>query len=131
MDKRFKKYTGDKEKFKIYIGLEKNFQISAMIYLRSIGLLAFHVPNGGNRKRLEAISLKEQGVLPGVSDILILEPSGKYHALIIELKVKGGKVSEAQETFLNHANRLKYKGIVVWGFDELEYEVDKYLNGRD
>ena len=131
MDKRFKKYTGDKEKFKQYIGLEKNFQITAMIYLRSIGLLAFHVPNGGKRDKREAISLNKQGVLAGVSDILILEPSGQYHGLCVELKVKGGKVSDAQELFLKRAEKRKYKGVVVWGFNELEYEVNNYLNGRE
>jgi len=117
----------NKKEFRKYIGLEKNLQISIAILLDSLGVLWWHTPNGGRRNKLEASSFKKQGVKPGVSDCIILEPRGKYHGLAIELKTSTGKLSESQKTFLERAKIRGYKTAVCWGIEETEHVVKEYL----
>lgn len=57
------------------------------------GVFAFHVPNGGKRKPIEASILKGLGVRTGVPDIIAIH-NGRTYGL--ELKSEGGKVSESQ-----------------------------------
>lgn len=110
-----------------YEGLESNFQITAANYLRSLGVLFFHCPNEIRAKPQYLKKRKAMGVLSGVSDLVILEPRGKYHGLMIELKVKGGKVSENQKEFIKQAEKRGYKGFVCWSVDDLIEIVDNYL----
>jgi hypothetical protein len=57
------------------------------------GLFAFHVPNGGYRRRTEAAILKGLGVVAGVPDIVAIH-KGRVYAL--ELKAEGGRPTEIQ-----------------------------------
>lgn len=59
-------------------------------------VLAFHVPNGGKRGKWEASRLKKQGVLAGVSDILIFWLGG--HGAI-ELKAGRNTTTPQQDYF--------------------------------
>ena len=55
------------------------------------------IPNGGKRLKSEAARLQAMGVKPGVPDLCLPVPRGKYHGLYIELKrLYGGRVSPAQ-----------------------------------
>ena len=63
-------------------------------YPEYAGLL-FAVPNGGRRDAREGARLKQQGVTAGVADLILLVP--RPHILLLELKIKGGKVSDAQK----------------------------------
>jgi hypothetical protein len=60
------------------------------------GLVFFHVPNGGQRGRVEGAIFKSLGVRAGVSD-LILVHAGKIFAM--EFKAPGGRATEAQMAF--------------------------------
>ncbi len=77
---------------------EDKFQQEVIQYIRLQypHLLAFHVPNGGKRGAWEAARLKRQGVLAGVSDILLFWNGG--HGAI-ELKCGKNKASPFQEYF--------------------------------
>lgn len=55
--------------------------------------LLFHVPNGGARNKREAGRFKQIGVVPGVSDFILLY-NGRAHC--IELKVKKRTQGEKQ-----------------------------------
>ena len=69
--------------------------------------LMYHVPNGGKRSKAEAVRFKAQGVKAGVPDICLPVPRGKYHGLYIELKrVKGGRVSAAQEEYISALRKV-------------------------
>jgi hypothetical protein len=59
----------------------------------SAGVFAFHVPNGGYRKPIEAAILKGLGVRAGVPDVIALH-DGKFFAL--ELKAPGGRPTANQ-----------------------------------
>jgi hypothetical protein len=57
------------------------------------GTFAFHVPNGGARRPVEAAIMKGLGVTAGVPDIIVIR-NGKAHCL--ELKAPGGRLTDAQ-----------------------------------
>ena len=57
------------------------------------GTFAFHVPNGGKRKPIEAAIMKGLGVTAGVPDIIAIH---KGHAYGLELKADNGKLSPKQ-----------------------------------
>jgi hypothetical protein len=52
------------------------------------GVFAFHVPNGGYRKPIEAAIMKGLGVKVGVPDVVAIH-KGRCYAL--ELKAEGGR----------------------------------------
>ena len=71
-------------------------------YVRAVcpGVLIFHVPNGGARRKAEAAILKGLGVTAGIPDLILLWPG---HVAGLEMKAPKGKPSPAQlaigETF--------------------------------
>jgi hypothetical protein len=78
---------------------EESIQRAILQHLRVRGvrgLVFFHVPNGGQRNKVEAAIFKGLGVQPGVSDLILLH-AGTFHAL--ELKGEGGKQTNAQRRF--------------------------------
>ena len=81
---------------------EEDLQIAVIDLLRRFakpGVIYFHCANGGYRNPREAARFKAMGVLPGVSDIIISMPGGKMGFL--ELKAGKGKITKAQNNFLN------------------------------
>lgn len=90
--------------------------------------LLFAIPNGGRRDLIEAKHLKEQGVKPGVPDICLPVPSGRYTALFIELKRrKKGEVSEEQRGWIAALNRVGCKAVVCRGWEEARQAIEEYL----
>ena len=57
------------------------------------GVFAFHVPNGGYRKPIEAAIMKGLGVKAGVPDVVAIH-KGRCYAL--ELKAEGGRPTPKQ-----------------------------------
>lgn len=87
----------------------------------------FAVPNGGRRDRVSGAKLKAEGVLPGVSDLILLVARGDYHALLIEMKTSKGKQSPAQKVWQREMESRGYRYIVCHSFDEFMEEVNDYL----
>lgn len=65
------------------------------------GIVAWHTPNGGKRRPIEAAILKGLGVRAGVADVCIVH-DGAFYAL--ELKAEGGRSTEAQIKFRDDVN---------------------------
>jgi hypothetical protein len=59
------------------------------------GVFAFHVPNGGARRRIEAAILKGLGVKAGVPDVIAIKAG---QAFALELKADAGRLSPKQQT---------------------------------
>ncbi len=91
--------------------------------------LLFAVPNGGKRNIREAEILKREGVVAGVSDLILLVPSISHHGLCIEMKIGKGKQTENQENFQERVERKGYKYIVCRSFDQFVIEMQSYLSG--
>lgn len=91
--------------------------------------LMHHIPNGGKRSKSEAARFKAMGVKPGVSDIFLPAPRGKYHGLYIELKAKDGKVSKEQKDFLTAVKEQGYCAYVAYGGEEAAKVIEGYMKG--
>lgn len=87
----------------------------------------FAVPNGGRRDRVSGAKLKAEGVLPGVSDLILLVARGGYHALLIEMKTSRGKQSPAQKEWQRDMTARGYLYVVCHSFDEFRKAIDDYL----
>lgn len=89
--------------------------------------LLFAVPNGGARSATTARILMGEGVLAGVSDLLLLVPNVTYHGLAIEMKIKPNKVTPKQKEWMNQLSDQKYDTIVCYDFDSFREHIDKYM----
>lgn len=92
----------------------------------------FAVPNGGRRDETTAAKLKAEGVVAGVSDLILLKSNRHYGALLIEMKKENGRQSKSQQ----HWESLvccddEYKYVVCHSFDEFQREVDDYLSNDE
>lgn len=86
----------------------------------------WHPANGGHRLQREAARFKKMGVLPGVCDIIISIPRGKWHGMFAELKLGNNDLSSHQEAFIKeHEN--DYYCVVCWTVEAFMNEVNKYL----
>ena len=86
---------------------------------------------GNKGQRIGQVNkLKAEGMLPGVSDIFIAEPRGGYHGCYLEMKQRGGRLSENQEWFIAEAEKRGYFTAVAFnGFDDARAIVETYLEG--
>ncbi len=80
--------------------------------------LAFAVPNGGQRNIVVAARLKMEGVKSGVPDIIYPVPRSKYAGLFIEMKIRGGSVSEEQKAWHADLRAQRYAVSVCWGWKQ-------------
>lgn len=91
--------------------------------------LLHSIPNGGKRNIREAARLKKEGALAGVSDIFLPVARGDYHGLYIELKVKGGKLSDHQKWWIEETTKQGYYSTVCFGWVEAKGVIEGYLEG--
>ena len=69
-----------------------------------------------------------EGVVSGVSDLILLKSNGNYNSLCIEMKVGKNKQTENQIEWQKIAEANNNKYIVVKTIDEFQQEVTNYLN---
>ena len=89
--------------------------------------LLFAVPNGGARSKATAGKLKAEGVVPGVSDLILLVPKLWHHALCIEMKTAKGRQSPEQKGWQEMVEAHGYKYAVCHSLDEFMAVVNGYL----
>ena len=91
------------------------------------------IPNGSHLagdSRLRAIkmnNMKAEGLKVGVSDLFLMIPKSNWHGLFLEMKVKGGKLSDSQKEFMGLATLMGYQAVVCYGFDEAKDAITEYL----
>lgn len=92
-------------------------------------LLLFAVPNGGFRIASEAARLYAEGVVPGVSDLIYLEPRGGYGALCIEMKttLTGSRQSDRQKEWQKAVEAVGIRYVICRTLEEFIKEVEDYL----
>lgn len=89
--------------------------------------LLYHVPNGGSRNKLEAASLKRQGVKAGVPDLCLPVPVNGFHGLYIEMKHGRNKATEAQKEWLKELAGQGYFTAVCHGWQAAAELIERYL----
>ena len=89
--------------------------------------LLFHVPNGGKRNKITAAIFKAMGVVPGVSDLILLVSRHGYGSLCIEMKTPKGDQSPDQQEWEKDVTAAGNKYDLCRSFDEFEKTVNDYL----
>ena len=119
----------------------------AALNLDKYPMLAFMhaIPNGGKRDAMTAARMKAEGVRAGVPDIFLPWPvyddtwfnidekgnvtGGKWsHGLYIEMKTKGGKISDNQKIFIDYLNNNNYEVVICYDYKSAITEIESYLN---
>lgn len=97
-------------------------------------LMAFAVPNGFLRTESMRIRAWREGCLSGTPDVFVPMPSkgaNGAHGLFLEFKTPKGKVSPAQQIFLNTVESRGYQVAVVRSLKEALSVLKEYLENRD
>ena len=104
------------------------FQWSKLMEGQHLELKLLHaIGNGGKRRLLEAVRMKREGVLAGVSDIMLPVARNGYHGLYIELKIKGGKPSDSQKWWIAEVTKQGYLAKVCYGWVDASEVIKGYL----
>lgn len=88
----------------------------------------FAIPNGGKRDPVTAKRLKEERVLPGVPDLMLAVPRGKYHGLFMELKTLTGRTKKSQERINGALAGQGYCVHVAHGYQRAVTMIEYYLS---
>ncbi len=135
--------------------IEESHQITFMEWLAKqypdVYKVTFAIPNGGKRNLREAARLKQQGVKPGVPDILVAYPVKRtynepctgglqiitvesFPGLFIEMKrpIEPLKpkptISAAQKAMMSWLSAKGYKCVIAYGFEDAVISLKRYLN---
>lgn len=94
-----------------------------------LSYLLFSVPNGIYTTEVQGRIAKEEGMVAGVSDLLLLHPSGDgaFHGLCIEFKTPKGRQSDNQKRWQHEVEKAGYKYVVVRSFDDFLREIASFL----
>lgn len=89
----------------------------------------FAVPNGGKRSMKTASEMKAEGVVSGVSDLILLKKNRAYSALLIEMKTLKGCQTDTQKEWQRIMTADdEYKYVVCRSLEDFMREVNDYLN---
>lgn len=105
------------------------FQWAKLAQCQYPELKLLHAIGNGNAKRsiVQGARMKREGVKAGVSDVMLPVARGGYHGLYIELKIKGGKVSNSQEWWIAETTKQGYYSTVCYGWVEAKEVIEGYL----
>ena len=114
--------------------LESDLQIACVRWFKyaypQFGDLLFAIPNGGYRHPKTAKRLKQEGIVAGVSDLILLLPNKEYHGLCIEMKYGKGRQSDLQKTWMRQVRGVGYQYELVNSFDKFEALLIDYVGAR-
>lgn len=115
-------------------GEEANIQAACVRVFRlkwpELACMLFAIPNGGSRNPIEAHNLKLQGVLPGVTDMILLVPNHTNASMCIEMKAAKGRQTDYQKEFQAAAEKFGNKYVICRSVDDFLREVTTYLHDR-
>ncbi len=124
------KYCGENVRKK-HKDEEHKLQVSMINWFRlqypSMRHNLFAIPNGGRRDAATGRRLKDEGVLAGVSDLILLKSNRCYGALLIETKTRKGVQRESQKEWESKITADGYKYVIVRSLDEFIEVVTDYL----
>ena len=110
---------------------ERQIQIQCVSWFRmkypEASGVFFSVPNGSFRNAWTAKNLRDEGVLSGAPDLILLVPRHGYACLCIEMKKVGGRQSDSQKVFQEACKAFKNKYVVCYSLEEFQAVVEDYL----
>lgn len=93
--------------------------------------LLIAVPNGVATSETQGRILKDEGMVAGVADLLLLVPGNGGTLLAIEMKTETGRQSDSQKHWqqVAEAHGIRYE--VCRSFEQFETIINDYLHGRN
>jgi len=89
--------------------------------------IIFSVPNGGTRNAREAVQLKKEGALAGVSDLVVVI---ERFVLFVETKTKNNKQQESQKLFQQNVERLGHTYVVCHNSQEFQLAIHRFIKEK-
>lgn len=124
--------TNGKLKKILAVPKEKEEQIKVVVWMDKRNLVYFGVMNQRRCGQAEMLSLKRQGLKPGVQDLIIPMARGKYHGMAVEMKrIVGGVMRENQRYWRDALTKQGWYAIVANGAAEAIIELERYLALQD
>lgn len=120
MNLKYAKRSEDTEQIKVISWAKHNE--SRMPELKWL----YHCPNGGSRNKAEAIKFKQMGVKPGVADLHLPYPKGRYAGLYIEMKYGNNRLQESQKEFLKDMECSGYFVVTCYSARAAIDVIEKY-----
>jgi hypothetical protein len=90
--------------------------------------MLFAVPNAARRSARNGAYMKDEGMLPGVADLILLKSNRFYGALCVEMKKPGEYQRPAQKEWQKECEAAGNKYVVCRSFDEFMKVVTDYLD---
>lgn len=109
---------------------EAEEQIQVVEYCELKGIPIYHIPNERKCSAKAGARLKAQGVKAGVPDLCIPIPNDKYHALYIEMKAKGGKITNQQKQWIELLRSNGNLAVVCYGAKNAIALIELYLENQ-
>jgi len=109
---------------------EYDIQKSVILHIRiayPTALLAVSPAAGFKVSRGVAMKMIAMGYQKGTPDIIILEPNGAYHGLMVELKTPTGSTSPEQKRYLARAADRGYLTAVCHSSADAIKLIDAYM----
>ncbi|HZK84869.1 MAG TPA: VRR-NUC domain-containing protein [Desulfosporosinus sp.] len=105
------------------------FQWTKLAQAKYPELVLLHAIGNGNARTnvIQGARMKREGVLAGVSDIMLPVSRNGYHGLYIELKVKGNTTSASQKWWIEQTTKQGYLAKVCYGWIEAKEVLEGYL----
>ncbi len=88
--------------------------------------LVFHVPNQRQQSSIRGGIWKAQGVVAGIPDLVIPHARGGYNGLAVELKVKGGRLTDDQKMVIDRFEKEGWKTALVWSRNGMKELITEY-----
>jgi hypothetical protein len=111
---------------------EHNIQVACINWFRyqypKLSKILFAVPNGSKRDKITAKNLKDEGVVSGVADIILLKANKYYGGLAIEMKTSKGKQSPTQMAWQKEAEANGNKYVICRSIEDFMREIKDYLS---
>ena len=91
--------------------------------------LLYAIPNSGITNAIRGKHFNDEGRKSGIPDICLpcKSANGLYNALYIELKIKGGKLTESQKIMIEKLNAAGNHACVCYGWTEARDKILQYL----
>lgn len=109
---------------------ETNIQVAIVNYIKwkYPHVLFTIAPSGMKLPGYVGAMLKAMGYRAGTPDLLIFEPRGTYHGLLLEVKTEEGKLTKPQVEFMDKADQKGYKTYCCYGYNAAIDAFEMYLN---
>lgn len=91
--------------------------------------MLFAVPNAARRSARNGEYMKDEGMLPGVADLILLKSNRFYGALCVEMKKPDKYQRPVQKEWQKECEAAGNKYVVCRSLDEFMKVVTDYLNG--